>query len=95
MLTSTDVKFDDPFVVYLLSKPIRSKIFNFNKFVSNLDVKAFIQDNTIFPGNSLGSDFIDKDYRYIVTGDLWIVGNNKLGKLFTKGPKYKGTNNIS
>ena len=36
-----------------------------------------------------GSGFIDKDHRHIVTGDLQIVGNNKLRKVFTKGPKHK------
>ena len=30
-----------------------------------------------------------------MTRDLWIVGNNKLRKLFTKGPEYRETNNIS
>ena len=41
-----------------------------------------------------GSGFIEKDHRYIVTGDLRIVENNKLRKLFTKGAKYRENNNI-
>ena len=43
----TDIKFDDPTVVYSLANPIRLKALNFDKFVSNLDVSHFLQDNTI------------------------------------------------
>ena len=91
----SDMKFDDPTVVYSLTNQIRSKIFNCNKFVSNTDIKVFLQDNTIFPCYFAGSNFIDKYHRHRVTWDLRISGNNKLGKLFTKSPKYRETNNIS
>ena len=70
-------------------------LFNFNKFLSNLDVKDFLQDNTILLCDWVGSGIADKDHRHIVTGDLQNVGNNKLRKLFIKGPKYKETNSIS
>ena len=88
----TDIKCNDPTVVYFLMNTVRSKIFNFNKFVSNLDVKAFIQDNTILRCNCASSGFIDKDNRHIVTEDLRIDGNNKLGTLLTKDPEYTDTN---
>ena len=68
---------------------------DFNKFVSNLDVKVFLEDNTILPYNCACSDFIDKDHQHKMTGDLRIVGKNKLRKLFTMGPKYWATSNIS
>ena len=55
----TNIKFDDPFVVYSITIPIRFKIFNFDKFVFNLDDEVFIQDKTIFPCNFAGSSFID------------------------------------
>ena len=70
-----DIKFDDPTVVYS----------NFNKFASNLHVKSFLQDNTILPCYCAGSGFIDKDHPHTVIGDLRIVGNNILRKLFTSG----------
>ena len=91
---STDIKCDDPTVEYSLTSPISSKIFSFNKFVSNLGVKAFYQDNTILPCNCAGSGLIDKDHRCVVTGDLRITGNNKLRKLSTKSPKYRETNYV-
>ena len=85
----TDIKFDDPTVVYSLTNSVKSKIFNFNKFVSNLDGKAFLQDNTILACNCAVSGFINKDHRHIVAGNLWVVGDNELRKLFTMGPKYR------
>ena len=38
----TDIKFDDPTAVFSFINTIRSKIFNLNKFIHNLDFKAFL-----------------------------------------------------
>ena len=57
-----DIKFDEPTVVYSFNNPIRSKIFNFNKFVYNLDVKVFLQDNSLLTCNCERSDFTEKDH---------------------------------
>ena len=73
---SFDIKFDYPTVVYSLT--IRSKILNFDKFVSNLDIKAFLQDNTIFWCNCAVSGLIEKDQQHTATGDLPITGNNQI-----------------
>ena len=88
----TDIKFDDPTVVYLLKNQIRSKIVLLSLF---LIWKALLQDNTILPYNCAGSGFIEKDHRNIVTRDLQILGNNLLRKLFTKDTKYRESNNTS
>ena len=40
---------DIPMVVYSLSQPIRSRILNYKKFVSQLDLDAFNNDNNIIP----------------------------------------------
>ena len=77
-------------MILLAYKPI----FNLNKFVSNLGVKAFYQDNIILPCNCPGSGLIDKYHRCVVTADLQIVENNKSRKLSTKGPKYRENNYI-
>ena len=45
------------------------KTFNVNKFLYNLNVKAFLQRNSLLPCNWEGSDFVDKDYQHIVAGD--------------------------
>ena len=34
------------------------------------------------------SPFIDYHHEHIITGDVRIVGNSKLGKLLSKGPNY-------
>lgn len=75
-LLPIDLKFDDPTVVYLHNNPIRSKIFNFNKFIHNLDVKFFHQNHFILVRNCEGSDYIDKDHKHIVIGVLKILKNN-------------------
>ena len=82
-------KFDTPTVVYSLSQPIRSKIFNFNKFSSELDTTAFVKDNSIVPCACQGSSFVDSHHNHVVSGDLRIVKKSKLRKLLTRGPKYR------
>ena len=39
------VHFGTPSLVYTFMNPIGSKLFNFNKFVNNLETKAFLDDN--------------------------------------------------
>ena len=81
--------FDTPTVVYTLQNSIGTKIFNYNKFVNNLDLDSFLNDDSILPCECEGSPFIDKDHKHIITGNLKIIKNNKLRKLFCKGPKYR------
>ena len=69
--------------------PIRSKMFNFNKFVNNLGLKAFLDDNSTRHCDCLGSPFMDKVHNRIVKDNLTIIRNNKLRKLFFEGPKYR------
>ena len=51
---------------------------NFNKFVNNLDVKLFLDDNSTLPCDSVSSPFVNKDHNYIITVNLNIINNNKL-----------------
>ena len=81
--------FVTPTIVYSLEQPISSKIFNFNKFNTTFNVEDFLKDETVLPCSCHNSKFIDVNHKHIVTGDLRIVENNKLRKLFCKGPKYR------
>ena len=54
-----------PAVVYTLINPIGSKIFNFNKFVNNLDVKVFFDDIC----ECTVSLFVDKDDNRFITSN--------------------------
>ena len=47
-LLNTSAHFDTATMVYTLTNAFGSKIFNFNEFVNNLDVKAFLDDNFTF-----------------------------------------------
>ena len=91
---STIKSFEIPTIVYTLDSPISSKIFNFNKFTTNFNVSEFVKDKTVLPCNCSSSSFTDKHHGHIVSGDLRIVQNNKLRKLFTRGPKYRESKQI-
>jgi len=82
-------KTDNPTVVYKLSNGIRHKIFNYKTFISELDVDAFLVDNSILPCSCLNSHYQDDHHGHVITGDLRIVKDNKLRKLLSKGPKYR------
>ena len=66
------------------------------KSINNLDIKTFLEVNSILPWNCNceGSDFLDKHQLHIVTGDFGIIKNHKSRTLFPKGPTFK-ENNIS
>ena len=81
--------FDRPSVVYSLKEPIGTKIFNFNRFSTSFDVKSFIKNPNALPCSCANSEFKDQHYQHIITGDLRIVDNKKLRKLFSRGPKYR------
>ena len=73
-------------IVYKLKPSIRSKIFNYKEFTSSIDV---YNNADVFPCKCNDSYFLNSDHGHIVTGDLRIVGNGKLRKLFVKGPNYR------
>ena len=72
-----------PMVTYNLTPPISTKFFSFNKFLNNLDF--FLANPDSLPCKCNNRPFVDRN---IVIGDLPIIRNNVLRKLFTKGPKY-------
>ena len=45
--------------------------------------------------NCTTSPFIDPNHGYIVTGDIYIVQNNKFRKLLCKGPKCRESVSIN
>ena len=75
-----------PVIVYTLKPSIRSKIFNYKEFTNSIDV---FDNVSTYPCSCRDSSFVDIDHGHIVTGDLRIIQNNKLRKLFVKGPKYR------
>ena len=82
---------DIPMVVYSLSQPIRSRILNYKNFVSELDLDGFNEnkDSIKCHCSQYDNKFLNNDRKHILTGNLQIIKNNKLRKIFSKGPKYR------
>ena len=81
---------EPPSVVPRLSKTIRSKIFNYKQTVNDIKVSDMDTYGTSLRScDCRDSEFIDTDHGHIVTGDLRIVGNEHLRKLFSKGPNFR------
>ncbi|CAF0815261.1 unnamed protein product, partial [Didymodactylos carnosus] len=70
---------------YQLTKPIRSKIFNYRQTVSAFNID-FFQKSTC---DCRLSTFCDAQHKHIITGDLRIVKNKQLRELLRKGPQYR------
>ena len=94
-LPSIADKFPIPSVIYTLAPPIATKIFNFNKFVAELDINNFVNNMDSVPCTCQDSNFKHKDLGHILTGDLSIVENNSLRKILSKGPKYREPKKIN
>ena len=88
-LPSIPSKFSTPMICYKLGDTIGKKIFNFNKFVTGLDVTSFVNDPTTVPCSCENSPYRDPYHGHVITGKLGIVENNHLRKLFRKGPKNR------
>ena len=86
-----------PKIVMKLETPIRNKIMNYEETVRSIrhmndeDISFTInsETNSPFPCSCSDSTFCDPYHQHIVTGDLNIVQNSKLRKLFSKGPNYR------
>ena len=52
-------------------------------------MKAFLDDNSTFSCECTGCSFVNKYHNHIITGNLKVITNNKLWKLFTKATKYR------
>ena len=53
------------------------------------------ESNSLFPGTCSESVYSDPHHGHVVTGDLRIIGNSKLRKLFSKGPNYRENKTIN
>jgi len=85
----TNVEYTAPSVSYSLTPTIRSHIFNYKKFVEELDLQKFVDNPNILPCSCADSPYMDTFHKHIVSGDLDIVPNPELKSLFLKGPQYR------
>ena len=86
-----------PMLVFKLMEPIRSKIMNYSKFVSTLDIDQVSLDITSVPCNCACYDlkFFNPHFNHVLTGDLDIIENCKLRNIILKGPKYREPEQIN
>ena len=84
--TITKRSYTAPTVIYKLSPTIRSNLFNYKKFVNELDLN---KDMDSIPCNCANSPFIDNFHGHIVSGNLKIIPNPELEAIFLKGPQYR------
>ena len=76
--------------MHKLEPPIRNKIFNYRQTVNDVDRNDLQTYGTgITECSCSDSPFIDSHHKHILTGDLRIVDNDKLCKLFMKGPNFR------
>ena len=85
-------KDDIPACTMKLDPPIRGKILNYKETVSSLKIQ--VDEDVSFVENlptcdCSASQFCDPHHNHIVSGDLRIIDNSKLRKLFSKGPNYR------
>jgi hypothetical protein len=85
----TNVEYTAPSVTYSLTPTIRSHLFNYKKFVEDLDLKEFVKNPDILPCSCADSPYMDTFHKHIVSGNLDIVPNAELRSLFLKGPQYR------
>ena len=81
-----------------LDPPIRNKILNYRETVSLL--KVFIDEDVSFvenlpPCDCENSEFCDPHHKHVVSGDLRIINDQKLRKLFSKGPNYREAKTVN
>ena len=55
----------------------------------------FLLNPDILLCKCINLSFADKYHKHVVTGDLLIIDNNHLRKLFTKGPKFRETKTVN
>ena len=75
----------EPMLVYKYLPTIRGKIFNYKN-----TVKEYVHHNhEEIECDCSKSKFKDKDHNHVVTGELGIINNKRLRKLFSKGPNFR------
>lgn len=76
---------EPPIICYKYNKPTRGIIFNYNKIVSDLDIK----DNTPKTCDCASSKFNYAHAGHIITGNFDIIKDKRIRVLLSKGPKYR------
>ena len=74
-----------PIISYSYSPTIASKIFNYKRTLTNLD----LNNDLSIPSSCSESPFLYGPAGHVITGDLSIIENDELRNVIRKGPKYR------
>ena len=84
---------EPPIVSYEYTSTVASKLFNFARALSNLNVSEdFSNPQTC---QCKESKFCYEPHGHVITGDLRVIENAKLRELVAKGPKYREPNRVN
>ena len=83
-----------PVVIYNLSRPIGSTLFNYKQTVQDVVTNDWKSGN-INVCKCSESKFCDPHHGHIVTGNLKVIKHSKLRSLLCKGPKYREPRNTN
>ena len=79
-----------PVTTYKLTATIRNKVFNCKETVEPIELDEYLSINDdIYPCNGEDPEFCEPDHGHVITGDLRLIKNQKLRKLFTMGPTFR------
>ena len=84
---------EPPIISYQYTNTVASKLFNFSSTLSNLNVTNYLSSPRRCQCQM--SKYCYQPYGHIITGDLKITEDGKLGELISRGPKYKEPNKIN
>ena len=78
---------DPPILGYRFNKNLAGKVLNYKQTLSEESLEQINNDST--PCNCHSSPFKDNHHNHVITGNLDIIKNPTLKKLFQRGPKYR------
>ena len=74
-LCTSSLKFPVPMMTYKLIPPLPTKLFNFDKFLSNLQLQIFLPNSESLLCKYNNSPFAYRHHEHIVIRDLQIMKN--------------------
>ena len=78
---------DRPMIVFSYTKPVRNEILNCRQTVQESNFESWQASEGTCDCHQ--SNFRDSNHNHVLTGNLEIISNFKLKKLFSKGPGYR------
>jgi hypothetical protein len=82
-------------VTYKYTRSIRNDVFNYNDILANKSIEEWEAEEHHCECDSMYKEFKDQHHKHVITGNLNIIQNKSLRKIFQKGPNYRERNSIN